>query len=75
MHHEDIKNIRINYETIDGVEWAYTYWGIIKVRIRKENYSEEELQQRFYDKITLDPYYDISLEAVNNPPYKKSEEI
>ena len=75
MHHEDIKNIRIYYETMDGVEWAYTFWGIIKISILKEHYSEEELKQKFYDRITTDPYYDITMYAVNNPLYKKSEEI
>ena len=75
MNPEDIKKIRIYYETIDGVEVAYTYWNIIKVRLYKEDYSEEELQERFYNKIKYDPYYDISNQAIRNPLYKKSEEI
>ena len=75
MDKEDIKNIRVYYETIDGVEWAYTYWGIIKIRILKEHYSEEELKQKFYIRITIEPYYEISVYALNNPKYKKSEEI
>ena len=75
MDKEDIKNIRVYYKTIDGVEWAYTYWGVIKIHILKEHYSEEELKEKFYIRINYEPYYDISNQALRNPLYKKSEEI
>ena len=68
------ENIILYYKTVDGVEYAYTYWNTIKLEIPKESHTETELKNLLAQKVE-DNNTQALYTAIQNPPTKTSEEM
>jgi len=68
------EDLYLYYSSIDDVEYVHTYWNILKVSVKKENKTEEEIREELIQKIQSKEYQEMN-KLVRNPPPMDIEEI
>ena len=68
------EDLYLYYGSIEGVEYVHTYWNILKVSVKKENKTEQEIREELMERILSEDYQEIN-KLVRNPPPMDIEEI
>ena len=68
------EDLYLYYSSIGGVEYAHTYWNILKVSVKKENKTEQQIREELIEQINSDYYQEMN-KLVRNPPPMDIEEI
>ena len=68
------EDLYLYYGSIEGVEYVHTYWNILKVSVKKENKTEQEIREELIEIINSEDYQEIN-KLVRNPPPMDIEEI
>lgn len=68
------EDIQVYYAIIGEVEYAHTYWNSIKVSVKKEDKTEQQIQEELIERIQSEDYQEID-RRIKNPPPMNSEEI
>nr|BAR35907.1 hypothetical protein [uncultured Mediterranean phage uvMED] len=68
------EDIQVYYGMIGEVEYAHTYWNSLKVSVRKEDKTEQQIQEELMERILSEEYQELDRRTKNPPPIN-SEEI
>jgi len=68
------EDLNLYYTSIEDVEYVHTYWNILKVSVKKENKTEEQIREELLELINSEHYQEIN-KLVRNPPPMDIEEI
>ena len=68
------EDLYLYYGSIEGVEYVHTYWNILKVSVKKENKTEQQIRKELMERILSEDYQEIN-KLVRNPPPMDIEEI
>ena len=68
------EDLYLYYGSIEGVEYVHTYWNILKVSVKKENKTEQQIREELMERILSEDYQEIN-KLVRNPPPMDIEEI
>jgi len=68
------EDLYLYYGSIEEVEYVHTYWNTIKLSIRKENKTEQQIREEFIELINSEHYQEVN-KLVKNPPPMDIEEI
>ena len=68
------EDLYLYYSSIEGVEYVHTYWNIIKVSVKKENKTEQQIREELLKLINSEDYQEI-YKLVRTPPPMDIEEI
>tara|TARA_B100000886_G_C20200382_1_gene398058 strand:- start:351 stop:566 length:216 start_codon:yes stop_codon:yes gene_type:complete len=68
------EDLYLYYSSIEGEEFVHTYWNIIKVSIKKENKTEQQIREELLKLINSEDYQEIH-KLVRTPPPMDIEEI
>ena len=68
------EDLHLYYSSIEGVEYVHTYWNIIKVSVKKENKTEQEIREELLELINSEYYKEVN-ELVRTPPTMDIQEI
>ena len=68
------EDLYLYYSSIEDVEYVHTYWNILKVSVRKENKTEEQIREELIQKIQSKEYQELN-KLIRNPPPADAEEI
>ena len=48
------EDLYLYYGSIEGVEYVHTYWNILKVSVKKENKTEQQIREELLEQINSD---------------------
>ena len=68
------EDLYLYYSSIEGVEYVHTYWNILKISVRKENKTEQQIREELLELINSEHYQEVN-KLVRNPPPMDIEEI
>tara|TARA_Y100000114_G_C11735586_1_gene315975 strand:+ start:864 stop:1079 length:216 start_codon:yes stop_codon:yes gene_type:complete len=68
------EDLYLYYGSIEGVEYVHTYWNILKVSVKKENKTEQQIREELIQIIQSEEYQEMN-KLVRNPPPMDIEEI
>tara|TARA_Y100000114_G_scaffold145450_1_gene155136 strand:- start:835 stop:1050 length:216 start_codon:yes stop_codon:yes gene_type:complete len=68
------EDLYLYYSSIEGEEFVHTYWNGVKVSVRKENKTEQQIREDLLDRINSEDIQEIN-KLLNNPPPMDIEEI
>ena len=68
------EDLYLYYSSIEGVEYVHTYWNILKVSVKKENKTEQEIREELLELVNSEQYQEVN-KLVRNPPPMDIEEI
>ena len=68
------EDLYLYYSSIEDVEYVHTYWNILKVSVKKENKTEQEIREELLELVNSEQYQEVN-KLVRNPPPMDIEEI
>ena len=68
------EDLYLYYGSIEGIEYVFTYWNSLKVSVRKEDKTEQQIREELMERILSDEYQELDRRIQNAPPMN-SEEI
>lgn len=68
------EDLYLYYSSIGGVEYVHTYWNILKISVKKENKTEQQIREELSELINSEHYQEVN-RLVRNPPPMDIEEI
>lgn len=68
------EDLYLYYGSIEGVEYVHTYWNILKISVKKENKTEQQIREELLELINSEHYQEVN-KLVRNPPPMDIEEI
>ena len=68
------EDLYLFYSSIGGVEYVHTYWNILKISVKKENKTEQQIREELLELINSEHYQEVN-RLVRNPPPMDIEEI
>lgn len=68
------EDLYLYYSSIEGVEYVHTYWNILKISVKKENKTEQQIREELLELINSEHYQEVN-KLVRNPPPMDIEEI
>lgn len=68
------EDLYLYYSSIGGVEYVHTYWNILKISVKKENKTEQQIREELLELINSEHYQEVN-RLVRNPPPMDIEEI
>ena len=68
------EDLYLYYSSIEGVEYVHTYWNILKVSVKKENKTEQEIREELLELVNSEHCQEVN-KLVRTPPPMDIEEI
>lgn len=68
------EDLYLYYGSTEGVEYVFTYWNSLKVSVRKEDKTEQQIRKELMERIVSEEYQELD-RLTKNPPAMDSEEI
>ena len=68
------EDLYLYYSSIEGEEYVHTYWNILKISVKKENKTEQQIREELIERINSEELQEIH-KLVKTPPTINSEEI
>ena len=68
------EDLYLYYSSIGGEEYVHTYWNILKISVKKENKTEQQIREELLELINSEHYQEVN-KLVRNPPPMDIEEI
>jgi hypothetical protein len=68
------EDLYLYYSSIEGEEFVHTYWNSLKVSVKKEDKTEQQIRKELMERIVSEEYQELD-RRTKNPPAVDSEEI
>lgn len=68
------EDLYLYYSSIEGEEFVHTYWNSLKVSVKKEDKTEQQIRKELMERIVSEEYQELD-RRTKNPPTVDSEEI
>lgn len=68
------EDLYLYYGSIEGIEYVFTYWNSLKVSVRKEDKTEQQIRKELMERIVSEEYQELD-RRTKNPPAMDSEKI
>lgn len=68
------EDLYLYYGSIEEVEYVHTYWNTIKLSVRKENKTEQQIREELIERINSEETQE-TYKLVRNPPPMDIEKI